>query len=341
MGIFLDIQCVITYHISESNLISRRKMRTGQIPDTLVILGTTASGKTSLGVKLARMLCGEIISADSRQVFRGMDLGTGKDLVEYSHGGESVPTHAIDILDPSSEFDVFKFKDLCLHSIESILKRNRLPMIVGGTGLYLSSVIQDYEMSRVPYDPVLRSSLEGIPDSEIFSLLEREGRALHNTTDSLDRERAIRAIEISRAGDGRARKSDGKPRRSPSGNPRFLILGVRWPRDELRERIRLRLGQRIGLGLIEEVSRLHQNGISWERLDSFGLEYRYVSRHLLGGLSLEEMEETLTVKICQFAKRQEAWFRKMEREGVTIHWVEKADLNMAMKIVSEKSPWSL
>lgn len=308
--------------------------------DSIVILGTTASGKTTLGVAIARIVGAEMISADSRQVYTGMDLGTGKDLNEYSDGGLTVPVHMIDILDPTAEFDVYNFKLLCLSTLDSILSRNKIPIIVGGTGLYLSSIIQDYAMARAPMDINLRKSLENLSDEELFALLAREVRPLHNTTDTLDRQRALRALEITRNQTRENKIQSQNLTRREAGNPRFLIIGVRWPREELHERIRARLDQRIADGMIEEVRILHENGLAWERFDTFGLEYRYVSRHLRGLLGLNAMRETLAVKIRQFAKRQDAWFKKMEREGVTIHWIDRADMNATMEIISEKLPWT-
>jgi tRNA dimethylallyltransferase len=282
----------------------------------LVVLGPTASGKTRLAVSLARRLNGEILSADSRQIYRGMDLGTGKDLAEYRQGGRPVPHHLIDILDPQEAFSVFAFQQRFFALFAEIRSRGRLPLLAGGTGLYLDAVLRQYDLPEVPEDPGLRERLSGEGMDRLRQRLKALGFPLHNRTDLDDRSRLIRAIEIA------AFKQAHPARMRPPVPLQPLVLGVRLPRAELHRRIGERLAARLQAGLVEEVRRLQEEGLSWERLDAFGLEYRYVGRHLRGELTWEAMVETLAARIRQFANRQETWFRGMEKKGVRIHWVD-------------------
>lgn len=276
----------------------------------LVILGPTASGKTKLGVKIAQALNGEVISADSRQVYRGMDIGTGKDLKEYG----SVPYHLIDIVDPGYEFSVFEFQRLFFKTFIEIQRRGRLPILVGGTGLYIDSVLRAYQMVEVPVNPALRQELSSLTNEQLAERLKRLNPKLHNTTDLLDRERLVRAIEISELGQNKSELS------LPEIHP--LVFGLRWPREIIRKRIDLRLDERLQQGMVEEVARLQQRGISLEKLESYGLEYRFLAKYLKGELTFDEMKEKLRHAIHQFAKRQMTWFRRMERMGIQIHWVD-------------------
>lgn len=280
--------------------------------DTIVILGPTASGKTRLGVGVAREVGGEIISADSRQVYRGMDLGTGKDLDEY---GET-PYHLIDLLNPGEEFNVFRFQRLCFAAMDEIRGRGRVPVIVGGTGLYLDAVLRGYRMVEAPEDPGLRAELAGLSPEELASRLLALNPRLHNTTDLLDRERLARAIEIAEY------ERNHEPEPLPEFHP--MVFGVRWERSMLRRRITARLRARLDAGLIDEVERLHREGVSYETLDFYGLEYRFVARHLQGELTRNDLFQKLNSAIHDFAKRQETWFRRMERQGVGIHWLDGA-----------------
>ncbi len=278
----------------------------------LTILGPTASGKTRLAVALAERLRGEIISADSRQVFRGMDIGSGKDLHEYG----PIPHHLINILDAGEEFSVFAFQRLFLEAWQQITSRGRLPILCGGSGLYLDAALRGYRMAEVPPDERLRNELALKSDQELCRMLNALRPDQHNQTDLLDRQRTIRAIEIARH-DSSAR-SEAEP--YPELHP--LVIGIRLERPEMRRRITERLRQRLDNGLIEEVQSLHDSGIAWERLDYYGLEYRYVGAFLRGDLSRNDMFQKLNSAINDFAKRQGNWFRKMERHGVAVNWVD-------------------
>jgi len=262
-------------------------------------------------VQIARALGGEIISADSRQVYRGMDLGTGKDLKEY---GE-ISHHLIDILDPGQEFSVFEFQEQFAETFQDILGRKKLPILVGGTGLYLEAVLKAYRMDRVPLNEELRKELGLLPLAKLAARLKNANPRLHNTTDLLDRDRVIRAIEIA--------EFQGKDL-SPSSFPELqaVAFGIRWPREVLRSRITERLRQRMDQGMIEEVKNLRQSGVSFETLHDYGLEYRYAALYLQGQVNKNDMFQKLNSAIHQFAKRQETWFRRMERQGIRIHWVE-------------------
>jgi len=278
----------------------------------IVILGPTASGKTGLAVAAAHRFNGEIISADSRQVFRGMDLGTGKDLVEYG----DIPYHLIDIADPGSEFNVYQFQKLCFEAIELISARNRTPVICGGTGLYLEAVLQGYRMLHVPENLQLRAELAALTDRQLQQRLLTLKPEQHNQTDLSDRDRLIRAIEIAV---GEQQQFNGEPP-FPELNP--VVFGLRWPRPVLRKRIALRLQQRLDAGMIDEVARIHAAGVSWQSLEFYGLEYRLIAQHLQKQLSFNDMKQKLQSAIGQFAKRQDTWFRRMERRGVNIIWLE-------------------
>jgi tRNA dimethylallyltransferase len=274
-------------------------------------LGPTASGKTGVAVRIARRLGGEIISADSRQVYRGMDIGTGKDLAEY---GE-IPYHLIDIVEPGHEFSVFEFQNRFVEAFLRIRGRGRLPLLVGGTGLYLEVVLREYRLLEVPPDEKLRKDLASFPLPDLAERLKKSNPRLHNTTDILDRERVIRAVEI-------AESKAGERGALPGPELEAAVFGIRWPREILRQRIAWRLRERIDQGLIDEARNLHKSGISFERLDFFGLEYRYAAMHLKGQINKNDMFQKLGSAIRQFAKRQETWFRRMERQGVRIRWVE-------------------
>ncbi|MBF0096766.1 MAG: tRNA (adenosine(37)-N6)-dimethylallyltransferase MiaA [Magnetococcales bacterium] len=282
-----------------------------------VLLGATASGKTRLAVALAQHMADshaipcEILSADSRQVFRGMDIGTGKDLQEYG----SLPCHLIDICQPGQEFSVYDFQHHFGVALRAILDRGRQPFLVGGTGLYIDAIVRGYHLQPVPENPELRQQLATCTMDELAARLRHWRPHLHNHTDLDSRERAVRAIEI-------AEHNAHHPPVTPLPALRPLVMGLRWPRPILRQRITERLHSRLDAGLLPEVQGLLAQGVSMARLAAYGLEYRFACRHLQGELDWPSFVQGLNQAIHQFAKRQETWFRHMERLGVTIHWLE-------------------
>ena len=298
--------------------------------DTLVVLGPTASGKTRLGVALARELGGEILSADSRQVYRTLDIGTGKDLHEYRQGGPEVAVHLIDLVDPAEEFNLFQFQRRFFEAWEAVRSRGALPVVVGGTGLYLDSVLRGYQLVDAPENPALRQELVSWPSERIKERLREIKGRLHSVAEVMSHERLVRALEIALF--SREHPQVSIPRISP------LILGTHWNREVLRQRIRVRLGERLEQGLIEEVDKLHASGISWARLEALGLEYRFVAEFLQHKIQTrDELVKRLGIAIGQFAKRQESWFRRMERMGIEIHWIEQGEPELARKVVREAS----
>lgn len=292
-----------------------------------VVLGATVSGKTHLGVELAKHLDAEIISADSRQVFRGMDIGTGKDLFEYG----DIPYHLIDIVNPGEEYSVFEFQKDFYKEFSDIQSRSKLPLLVGGTGMYLSSVLNEYRLIKVPENQKWRESIESTPSSVLESELKALKPKLHNKTDVEDRERLVRALEIA-LGEKEAEK---EPYNVPKINAK--VIGIKWERSLLRERSTLRLKNRIAEGMIEEVQELLKSGLFSEQLEFYGLEYRFVCQMLKGELSRDQMFQKLNQAIHKFIKRQETWFRKMQKEGVEIHWVEGGEkaLDQAKMVLDE------
>jgi tRNA dimethylallyltransferase len=295
----------------------------------IVILGTTASGKTELAAKLAYDLQGEIISADSRQVYKNMDIGTGKDLSRYIINGKQIPYHLIDIVDPESEFNLFEFQGRFYKIFSELMAKEVLPILVGGTGLYLESVLTGYDMPEVPLDQGLRKDLNRKSKSELREILTALKPHLHNKTDLDDPERLIRAIEIERARNIKVRDQQGKPYIDA------LIFGIHWERAALRQRITLRLKERLEQGMIQEVMKLHAGGLTWTKLESFGLEYRYISQYLQNKITLDEMKSKLGTAIHQFAKRQETWFRRMEKKGIVINWLPGNDYPLLKEKVTE------
>ena len=295
----------------------------------IAVLGPTASGKAARAVRLARKIGGEIISADSRQVYRGMDLGTGKDLSEYGCNGDAVPFHLIDICDPTEEFSVFAFQQRFIDCFRDIAARGKIPFLVGGTGLYLDSVLRGYRMAPVPLNASLPERLTGYDMESLRRYFLSIQRDAHNSTDLLERERLIRAIEIAEF----SRDHPTAALQSIQIEP--LVIGICLEREELRRKITLRLQTRLQAGMIDEVKRLHDRGVNWERLESFGLEYRYISRYLQHKISHEEMFQILNTRIRQFAKRQETWFRGMGKKGVPIHWMDGPDEEAAFRLIMD------
>jgi tRNA dimethylallyltransferase len=295
--------------------------------DLIAILGPTATGKTALAAHLADRLDTEVISADSRQVYRRMDLGTGKDLVDYEVNGRHIPYHLIDIAEPGTKYNVYQYQQDFIKAYEDIKSRGKLPIVCGGSGLYIESVLRGYRLEDVPENKELRQSLEGKPLEELTEILKTY-KTLHNSTDTDTAKRAIRAIEIADYYEkhGLEQTSSGN---QPLFNP--LVIGVSIDRELRREKITRRLKQRLEEGMVDEVRRLLEEGIPAEDLIYYGLEYKFLTLYATGQLSYEEMFSQLEIAIHQFAKRQMTWFRGMERRGVKIHWVE-ATLPMELKI---------
>jgi tRNA dimethylallyltransferase len=294
----------------------------------ITILGPTAVGKTRLGALLANHFDGEIISADSRQVYSGMDIGTGKDLDDYIVEGKTVLFHMIDICNPGEEFNLFSFSKYFYKTFGEIISKNKIPFLVGGTGLYLHSVLKGYDLNKVDFDEKRFSELNKLDIDTLRNKLFGLNPELHNTTDLLIKERIIKAIVI--AGKKDFEDVEGRVKINS------LIIGVNLERSIVRERITNRLRQRLENGMIDEVKKLIESGITFEKLEFFGLEYKFVAKYLKGEINYEEMFQKLNTAIHQFAKRQMTWFRKMEREGININWIESADYPAAEKIILEK-----
>lgn len=292
--------------------------------DFVTILGPTACGKTSLAVALAAELNSEIISGDSRQVYRRMDIGTGKDVAEYSLDGKSIPYHLIDIVEPGSKYTVFNFQQDFLQAYNDMKSRGKFPVFCGGSGLYLESVIRSYRMSPVPINENLRQALDSKSLTELSEIL-KSYKNLHNTTDTDTKQRAIRAIEI----EDYYKENPLEPRPFPELNS--LIIGLDVPRDIRRERISKRLKARMDEGMVDEIKELLAEGIPAENLIYYGLEYKYITLYVIGQLTYDEMYTQLEIAIHQFAKRQMTWFRGMERRGVNIHWIDNTQ-PMAHKV---------
>ena len=298
----------------------------------LSVIGPTASGKTSLAVQLAVAFGGEIISADSRQVYRGMDIGTGKDLEEYRVDGKRIPCHLIDIVDAGYKYNVFEYQQDFVRVWESCRERKVLPILCGGSGLYVEAVLKGYRLLPVPANEQLRSDLAGLSLPELAERLARY-KKLHNTTEIDTPKRAIRAIEIEEYYLSHPCEVKDFPVVRP------LIVGVDVSREVRRERITRRLHERLAQGMVEEVRRILDSGVNPEDLIYYGLEYKYLTLYLLGKLSYGDMVEQLNVAIHQFAKRQMTWFRKMEREGFKIYWLP-AEMPLAEKIEKVRQWWS-
>ena len=292
--------------------------------DLITIIGPTASGKTPLATALADKLGTEIISGDSRQVYRRMDLGTGKDLKDYVIDGKPVSYHLIDIVEPGYKYNVFEYQRDFLKAYEAIAAKGKLPILCGGTGMYVESVLKGYRLLPVPENPELRASLEGKSLEELTHILEGY-KKLHNSTDVDTAKRAVRAIEIEEY----YKQQPPEYREFPSLNS--LIIGVDIDRELRRKKITLRLKQRLDEGMVEEVKSLLAEGIHPDNLIYYGLEYKFLTLYAIGKLTYEEMFHQLETAIHQFAKRQMTWFRGMERRGFTIHWLD-ATLPMQKKL---------
>lgn len=307
----------------------------------VVLLGPTAVGKTALAVQIALVRNGEILSADSRQVYRNLDLGSGKDLADYTFEGKKVPYHLIDIADLKQEYNVFNYQQDFYKAFADVKGRGILPVIAGGTGMYLDAVVRNYDFVLVPENPELRAELSDKKLEELDKILLSLKPELHNKSDLTQKDRVIRAIEIARCMNGpMADEIRNKMVKRPDIQP--LVLGTTLPREILRENIAKRLHERLDEGMIEEVRCLHENGASWDRLERLGLEYRFVSEYLEGKIKSEdELFTALNTAIGQFAKRQETWFRGMERKGVKINWLPETPdreekLSVALSLIDKE-----
>ncbi|WP_308692602.1 tRNA (adenosine(37)-N6)-dimethylallyltransferase MiaA [uncultured Treponema sp.] len=288
----------------------------------VVLLGPTAVGKTAIAVRLADRFGWDIISADSRQVYKGLDLGSGKDLSEYSINGKQIPYHLIDIATLDSEYNVFCFQQDFYRTFNSLKEQGKFAFVAGGTGMYLDSVVRSYDLLTVPENPEQKEELEKKSLEELGAMLLSLKPELHNKSDLAIKERVVKALQIELF---KASPEGIKARSELLSRPKIepLVIGTTLDRDELYRNIEIRLRQRIQEGMIEEVENLHKQ-FSWERLEKLGLEYRFVSFYLEGKISSkEEMEKQLCASIRHFAKRQETWFRGMERKGVKIHWLPR------------------
>ena len=292
--------------------------------DLITILGPTASGKTTLAAHLAKCIKSEIISADSRQVYRSMDIGTGKDLSDYCVDGVTIPYHLIDIVDPGYKYNLFEYQRDFLQVYDRIRQKGITPILCGGTGLYIESVLKGYKLVPVPENPLLRSDLEQYSLDELTEKL-KQYKQLHNTTDVDTKKRAIRAIEIEEY----YLKHKADIPEFPSINS--LIIGVDIERDLRRDKISKRLRSRLDEGMVDEVKSILNSGVSPEDLIYYGLEYKYLTNYVIGNISYDEMVAELEIAIHQFAKRQMTWFRGMERRGFSIEWVD-ATLSIDAKI---------
>ena len=302
----------------------------------ITILGPTACGKTSLAAALAADIHAEIISGDSRQVYRGMDIGTGKDLADYRVGDISVPYHLIDIVEPGTKYNVYQYQRDFMRAYDDIVGRGVTPMLCGGSGLYLEAVLRGYRMAPVPENKPLRQSLEGKSLAELTEMLNdiktRKGQRMHNTTDVDTAKRAIRAIEIELY-------QDEHPEETEDIQPvDSLVIGLHIEVEQRRERITRRLKARFDEGMADEIRRIIDSGVAPEELIYYGLEYKYVTEYVIGQRDFEETFRLLEIAIHQFAKRQMTWFRGMERRGVKIHWID-SQLPMEEKINEIKNIW--
>jgi tRNA dimethylallyltransferase len=282
----------------------------------ITILGPTATGKTGVAANLASQIDGEIISADSRQIYRGMDLGTGKDYADYFINGVEIPAHLIDIEDAGAHYNVYRFQTDFIKVFEDIQKRNKFPVLCGGSGLYLEAVLKNYRLIEVPPNKELRKELKGKTLQELSEILKSLKPKLHNHTDVETDRRAIRAIEIEKY------YAENPQLDSYFPEINSLNIGIKFDRELRRQRITARLKQRLDEGMLDEVKRLLVSGLKPEQLIYYGLEYKYLTLHLIGELTFSEMFRQLEIAIHQFAKRQMTWFRGMEKRGTKIDWID-------------------
>lgn len=297
--------------------------------NSILILGPTASGKTRLAVNTAAALNGEVISLDSRQVYKKLNIGTGKDLQEYTVKGKEIPFHLIDIIEPDQKYNISMFVNGFKSAWKEIIQKNKLPILCGGTGLYMDAILKRHQHIHIPVDENLRTQLEEKSPDELLQYFESLNSEVHSTADTSTRKRLIRAIEIA------LYLQKNKLEKSPYPEVKPLIIGIRLSVEERRKRIDKRLQERLHTGLIEEVESLLKQGIPAEQLIYFGLEYKFITEYLLGLLDKGTMITRLNTAIHQYAKRQMTWFRKMEREGLEIHWLAVEDMDGNVEKIRE------
>jgi tRNA dimethylallyltransferase len=296
----------------------------------IVILGPTATGKTRLAAMVAARSGGEVISADSRQVYRNMDIGTGKDLDDYVVDGVVIPSHLVDIASPGSAYNVFQYQHDFVDAYKDITGRGKTVILCGGTGMYLEAVLKGYMLIETPENLSLRASLEDVDLETLVARLASYG-PLHNITDTMNRERTVRAIEIAE----HYAAHPGLREEFPDIKAR--VFGISLPREVVRARITERLEKRLQHGMLEEVRRLLDEGISPEKLKYYGLEYRYLTGYILGEINYNEMYQRLRTAIHQFSKRQMTWFRRMEKQGTKIHWIDgRLDMQDKVNIILDR-----
>ncbi|AFN73980.1 tRNA dimethylallyltransferase [Melioribacter roseus P3M-2] len=288
----------------------------------ITVLGPTAAGKTRLAAQLAHRFNGEIISADSRQVYRSLNIGTGKDLDDYIVNGKQIKYHLIDVVEPTEEFNLYSFNRMFYRAYEEIVRNNKIPFLAGGTPLYIHSILKGYKLGKADFSRY--EELNKLTDEDLKSLLLKVSPKLHNTTDLSNRDRMIKAIIVKNAAEEPAViKIDS------------LVIGIKYERNEIKKRITERLKKRLKEGMIEEAKELIKSGLTYEKLEFFGLEYKYLSLYLKGELNYNDMFQKLNSAIHNFAKRQMTWYRKMEREGIEIFWLDGADVEKATEIIKE------
>jgi len=292
----------------------------------ITLLGPTATGKTKIAAYLAKNLNGEIISADSRQVYKFMDIGTGKDLNDYKVDNTNVPYHLIDIAEPTEEYNLYRFQSDFFQAFEKIISSRKLPFLVGGTGMYLSAILQDYKLHKADFSKQKEGKLNKLPEEILRKMLLNLKPEQHNVTDLIDKKRIIKAIIIEES------CRFDNDRTSVSS----LTIGIKLEREEIKRRITDRLKKRLDEGMIDEVKSLLDMGISQNKLSFFGLEYKFVSQYLCGELNYNDMFQKLNSAIHRFAKRQMTWFRKMELEGTNINWFDGKDYNAVLSFIGER-----
>ncbi|HOP64510.1 MAG TPA: tRNA (adenosine(37)-N6)-dimethylallyltransferase MiaA [Spirochaetota bacterium] len=295
----------------------------------ITVTGPTACGKTRIAVRIALRYGGEIISGDSRQVYRGMDIGTGKDLDEYITESGPVPYHLIDIADPSEDYNLFRYVNDFDKTFDLITGRKKIPVLCGGSGLYIEAAVKGYDLPDIPENNGLREELEGIPKEKLLSILKEESPEIYSRTDISSSRRIIRGIEIARY--MKNSNISAEPKRPARYTP--LVIAVAFPREEVIRRIDSRLDKRLKEGMISEVETLIKQGVPVSRLIKLGLEYRYCAMYLNGEIAYDRMVEKLGTEIHRFAKRQMTWLRGMERRGLPFHWIKGDDIDAAFDII--------